>query len=100
MVGESLSDAQTQEDCEAQEGFWYTDSVGGTWSIDGSTIQIVVEQEDEEGNSESDNLTRNVQSADAILCFGTETEETVDLDGNVLESEDRCLELSLNLVVE
>ena len=100
VVGENLSDAQTQEDCEAEDGFWYTDSVGGTWSIEGSTIEIVVEQEDEEGNTETENLTCSVQSADAILCYGIETEETVDLDGNVLERVERCLELSLNLVAE
>lgn len=100
VVDESLSEAQTQEACEAEDGFWYTDSVGGTWSIEGSTIEIVVEQEDEEGNTETDNLTCSVQSADAILCYGTETEETVDLDGNVLERVERCLELSLNLVAD
>ena len=100
VVGENLSDAQTETDCEAEEGTWYTDSVSGTWSIDGLTIEIAVEQEDEEGNTESDSLTCSVQSADKILCYGTETEETIDLQGNVIESEERCLELSLNLVVE
>ena len=63
-------------------------------------VENLLEQEDEEGNTETDNLTCSVQSADAILCYGTETEETVDLDGNVLERVERCLELSLNLVAD
>lgn len=98
VMGEELGDAQTEEACEADGGFWFTDSVAGTWSNDGTSIDITVQQEDERGNPETDTLSCTVQSASAISCYGVETEETVDLEGNVIESIDRCLELSLSLV--
>jgi hypothetical protein len=94
----SPSSAITEEACEAEGGSWFTDEVSGTWSIEGLTIDMVIEQSNEDDNTETVNLTCNVESAEAILCFGIETEETVDLQGNVIESVDRCLELSLGLV--
>ena len=44
VVGEELGDAQTEEACEADGGFWFTDSVAGTWSNDGTSIDITVQQ--------------------------------------------------------
>ena len=100
VVGDELSAANTEEACQAEGGFWFTDEVNGTWSGDDTTLEIIVEQEDEEGNAETDILSCSVESAETITCYGTETEETVDLEGNVIESEDRCLELSLTLIAD
>ena len=58
------------------------------------------EFEDEDGNPETDVLKCTVQSASAITCYGTESEETIDLEGNVIESVEQCLELSLSLVLD
>ena len=100
VIEDGVSTAITDEACQAEGGVWYTDELAGTWSTEGTTVDITVVQEDEEGNTETDNLSCTVQSAEAITCYGTETEETVDLEGNVIESVDRCLELSLTLIAD
>ena len=100
VLEEGVSSATTEEACQDEGGFWFADEVSGTWSVDGTTLEIIVEQQDDEGNAETDLLSCTVQSAEAITCYGTETEETVDLEGNVIESEDRCLELSLTLIAD
>ena len=100
VLEDGVSTAITDEACQAEGGVWYTDELAGTWSTEGTTVDITVVQEDEEGNTETDNLSCSVQSAEAITCYGIETEETVDLEGNVIESEDRCLELSLTLIAD
>lgn len=96
VVDEELGEAQDQQTCEADGGFWFTNEVTGTWTIDGTTIEIVVE--DEEEDSESENVTCSVLTGSTLRCYGIETSETVDLDGNVLESVDQCLALDFELV--
>ena len=98
FVGDGISDIIVEETCAESEGSWFQEDVSGTWELSGTTIDIVANEDDESTEDEADSqVTCTVLSSDALTCFGVEVEEDVDLEGNVIQSTRRCLELDFVL---
>lgn len=98
FIGDGISDIISEETCDESEGSWFQEDVSGTWELSGTTIEIAANQDDESTEDEADSqVTCTVLTSDALTCFGVEVEEDVDLEGNVIQSTRRCLELDFVL---